>query len=287
MSTHIVGAPNSPLAATLETFFERKTACDLEGTMSYFSPKLVSYIDATLGWDFDSYEALKAVFAQYMPNWSPPARSYATRVLSNESSALVNMTDTPELFGGELRVLAAIDFADGKIVRWVDYWDSSSFDGALYGQFRTPADAFPSDLKDSEVATRAAPEVVAAATALQQAFSAADASTAANLMHTDVVFEDMSLRCQVLGRIETSHYLGRVLGDVPYGRSSRLRHVVGGSRGGGFEWTAGPHANNLAGITALELDVDGLITKITSVYDSRQLGSGRKAALATAAFAPG
>lgn len=51
--------------------------------MSYFSPDLVSYIDATLGWDFNSHEALKAAFEQYMPNWKPPARSYATAVLSN------------------------------------------------------------------------------------------------------------------------------------------------------------------------------------------------------------
>ena len=143
MTTHTVARDGSPLAATLETFFETKTACDVEGTMAYFSPDLATYIDATLGWDFDSYEALKAVFAQYMPNWSPPARSYATRVLANETSALVNMVDTPELFGGELRILAAIDFVDGKIVRWVDYWDSSSFDDDLYAQFRTPADAFP------------------------------------------------------------------------------------------------------------------------------------------------
>src|SRR3712207_3350291 len=139
MSIH-AEAPDPPLAGTFETFFETKTAGDVEGTMSYFSPDLVTYIDATLGWVFDSYDSLKAVFEQYMPKWLPPAPSYATAVLSNETSALVHMTDTPELFGGELRILAAIDFVDGKIVRWVDYWDSSSFDDALYEQFRAPAD---------------------------------------------------------------------------------------------------------------------------------------------------
>ena len=71
--------------------------------MSYFSPSLASYIDATLGWDFGSYDALKAVFEQYMPGWAPPARSYATRILAGDTSALVHMTDTPELFGGELQ----------------------------------------------------------------------------------------------------------------------------------------------------------------------------------------
>jgi ketosteroid isomerase-like protein len=269
-------------AAVLENFFATKTACDVEGTMAYFSPDLTSYIDATLGWDFDSYDALKDVFAQYMPNWGPPARSYATRILANDTSALVHMTDTPELFGGELRILAAIDFADGKIVRWVDYWDSSSFDDGLYGQFRTPEAAFPRDLKDAQVPTRAAPELVTAAAALQQAFAAADAAVACDLLHPDVVLSDMALRTQVIGRIEATAYLGRVLEDVPYGRSSALRHVVGGSHGGGFEWTG---TTGLVGTTALELSGDGRITRITSVYDSRQLHPDRKAALVGASFA--
>jgi len=76
---------------------------------------------------------------------------------------------------------------------------------------------------------------------------------------------------QLIGRIETARYLGRVLAEVPYGQSSSLRHVVGGTAGGGFEWTAGPdHGHGgLVGITALELDANQLITKVTSVYDSR------------------
>ena len=34
------------------------------------------------------------------------------------------LVDTSELFGSELRILAAIDFRDGTIIRWVDYWDA-------------------------------------------------------------------------------------------------------------------------------------------------------------------
>ena len=104
-------------------------------------------------------------------------------------------------------------------------------------------------------------------------------------MHTDVLLEDMSLRTQVIGRIEATAYLGRILDDVPYGRSSRLRPGVGGINGGGFEWTAGPSADMLVGITALELDGEGLITRITSVYDSRRLEPDRKAGLIGAALA--
>jgi hypothetical protein len=286
MTTPTIPTATSPLTEVLERFFETKTSCDVEATMSYFSPDLTSYIDATLGWDFDSFDALQAVFEQYMPNWAPPARSYATRILANETSALVNMTDTPELFGGELRILAAIDFVDGQIVRWIDYWDSTTFDDDRYTQFRTPADHFPTDLKDTDVPTQAAPELIAVAEQLQHAFRAADPSAAGELLHADVLFEDMALRTQLIGRIEATRYLAQVLDRAPYGRSSTLRHVVGGPAGGAFEWTAAPAARSLPGITALELADNGAITKVTSLYDSRQLEPDHRTALARASLAP-
>jgi hypothetical protein len=272
----------SPLAESMEDFFRTKTSCDVAGTMSFFSPDLVTYSDATLGWDIDSFEALQAIFGQYMPHWGPPARSYFTAMFSNDNSALIHMVDTPELFGGELRILAAVDLAGGKIVRWVDYWDATPFDTNLYAQLRTPADSFPTDLKDDIIASQAAPEVATAALALQSAFAAGDAHAVTALLHTDVVLEDMTLRIRLLGRIETSAYLARVLADVPYGQGSVLRHVVGGRHGGGFEWT-GP--DGLVGITAIELDGDGAITRITSVYDGRQLPVERRVALLGATFA--
>ena len=132
----------------------------------------------------------------------------------------------------------------------------------------------------------AAPKLVAVATAVQRAFGAADATAAGDLMHTDVLLEDMSVRAQVIGRIEATAYLAGILDAVPYGRSSWLRHVVGGPNDGGFEWTAGLGADPLAGITALELDADRLITRITSIYDSRRLEPDRTAGLIGAAFAP-
>jgi hypothetical protein len=92
----------------------------------------------------------------------------------------------------------------------------------------------------------------------------------------------MALRTQVIGRIETVSYLDRVLGHLPYGRSSSLRHVVGGEGGGGFEWTAG---DGIVGITEIEC-AGGLITGINSVYDSRRLEPDRKSALTAAAFPP-
>ena len=255
------------LTSLFDEFFATKSSRDVEGTMAFFSPGLATYTDATLGWDLDSHAALKSAFEQFMPGWQPPGRSYATRILANESSALLHMVDTPELFGGELRILAAVDLEDGKIVRWVDYWDSSSYDSGLYAQYRTPEESFPRDLKDDQVATRAAPELTAAATALHRAVSEGDEGVG-ELLHPDVVIEDWALRTQVVGRIEGSAYLGRVAELAPYARSSTLRHVVGGAHGGGYEWTAG---DGLVGISALELD-DGLVCRLTSTYDSRRPG---------------
>ena len=283
-TTRVDDRAAAPLAPTFERFFATKTACDVEGTMAYFSRDLVTYTDATLGWDCAGYDALRAVFVEYMPAWGPPARSYTTGVHSNEVSALVHMVDTPELFGGELRILAAVDLRDGKVVRWVDYWDGATFDAGLYRAMRTPDAQFPKDLRDDQVPTQAAPELVAAASTLHAAFAAGDAEAAAARLHTDVVLTDMTLRTNVAGRLATTRYLERVLGEVPYGRGSVLRHVVGGATGGGFEWTAGSTSDGLVGITALELDADGLVTSLTSVYDGRRLPAERRASLAAAAL---
>lgn len=163
----------------------------------------------------------------------------------------------------------------------MDYWDATSFDADLYAQMRTPAEVFPTDLKDV-VATQADGDLTAAAAQLQSAFATADAAAAASLLHPDVVLEDMTLRTRIVGRIETTAYLARVLDHVPYGSGSTLRHVVGGNGGGGFEWTG---ADGLVGITAIELDDDNLVTRITSVYDGRQLDADRRTALLNATFA--
>ena len=156
------------LDTTIETFFQSKTASDVAGNVAFFAPDLVSYIDATLGWQFDGYDALKGVFEQYMPNWSPPARSYATGVLANDTSALVRTTNTPELFGGELRILAALTSPRARSSAGLTGTPRRSTTRCTRRAERRRQ--LPTDLKDNQVATQAAPELVAAATALQDAF---------------------------------------------------------------------------------------------------------------------
>src|ERR1700736_1829150 len=115
------------LARRVNSLFRDKTARDVDRFMSHFSRNPLYYTDATLGWYISGWAALDAVFAQYMPTWPDTARSYATRIIGDENSAIVEFVDSPELFGHEIRAIAAVDFRDGLIVREVDYWDGRHY----------------------------------------------------------------------------------------------------------------------------------------------------------------
>ena len=174
--------------------------------MNHFSKSRLTYIDATLGWPFYTHGALRDVYVQYMPKWPTTGLSYPTRILGDERSALVAFTDTPELFGAEIRSLAVIDIKDGKIV-------------SLGGE------------------------------------------------------EDMTLRTQILGRLAIERYLGRSLDKLPAGAGSSIVHVVGGDLGGGFEWQTAPAYRTTVrrGITAIALDPEGKVSRLTTVWDGAML----------------
>jgi hypothetical protein len=266
--------------AFFESFFAAKNSHDVNATMQHFSPRVVTYTDAILGWPLDSFDAIEGCFHQYMPTWPDTALSYPTRILGGTGSALVAFTDTPELFGGELRILGAVDFEEGKIVRWVDYWDSTDFDNELYRKLRTPDDAFPVDFKEHAIAVHAAPTLVDVATALQRALAAADAHGVSELLSYDAVYEDMALRVQVLGRSAVERYLAATLNVAPYGKGSTLRHIVGGPAGGGVEWITAAGNTVAGGISALEVDHTGRVSRLTTVYDGRRLSDTDRQSLA-------
>ena len=264
------------VAAFFRSFFMAKSRHDVDATMSHFSTPTLTYIDATLGWPFYTHEALKTVFAQYMPKWPATGLSYPTRILGDERSALVAFTDTPELFGSEIRILAAIDMKDGKVVRWIDYWDGRQFGAELAAKMRTPSDSFPTDFKESSVADNASATIRAVAIKLHAAFSDNDATAAAALFSSDAVYEDMTLRTQVLGKLAIERYLGRALSRLPAGAGSSMLHVVGNDMGGGFEWRAAPAYRSTVrrGITAIALDRDGKVSRLTTVWDGAMVPQG-------------
>jgi hypothetical protein len=83
------------------------------------------------------------------------------------------------------------------------------------------------------------------------------------------VLEDMAAHARVQGRLQIQRYLGRALPLVPYGPGASVAHVVGSCQGGGYEWHAAQSAAPMRrGNTAIELDADGKVTRLTAVYDA-------------------
>ena len=248
----------------LKAFFVAKSAHKAADMMTHFAPgDSVLYIDASSGNSWPNWDTLNKLFTAVMPRMKPEALSYPLRILGDRHSALVYFEDTPELFGKELRILGAVSFDDqGRIIRWMDYWDGRSSDRKT-----AIAATYPTDFHDT--IGNSTGKIADTAKALQAAFSAGDAKAAAALFSMDAVYEDMALHTQVLGRLEIERYLTRTLGKVPYsGASASVAHIVGGDLGGGYEWHAAQGFPQRRGNTAIELDKQGRISRLTVVYDS-------------------
>ncbi|MGW5212725.1 nuclear transport factor 2 family protein [Streptomyces sp. NPDC004051] len=256
------------LVERIRTYQDTKTSQNTEATMEFFSTEKLVYGDATLGWHLPSHDALKAVFADAMPKWGK-GRSYATRVLGHERSAIVFVTDTPELFGSEIRAIAAVDFKDGKIVRFVDYWDGRAFGADAAAALRVPADSFPSEFGEGHVRESTAPAMRAAASGLVQAMDAGDTDALSALIHEDAHFEDLTLRVSLRGRKAVVRFLAQAKELLPYASGAAIRHTVGGETGGGFEWTNG-RSTVARGITAVQRR-DGQVSELVSVWDGTLL----------------
>lgn len=247
----------------LKAFFVAKSAHKPADMMALFAPgDSVLYIDASSGNSWPNWDSLNKIFTTLMPKMQPAALSYPLRILGDRHSALVYFEDTPELFGKELRILGAVSFDDkGRIIRWMDYWD-----GRSSTRKTAMAPTYPTDFHDN--IGNATGRIADTAKALQAAFSAGDAKAASALFSNDAVYEDMALHSQLLGRLAIERYLTRALPKVPYGGSASVAHVVGGDLGGGYEWHAASGFTNKRGNTAIELDKQGKITRLTVVYDS-------------------
>ncbi len=256
-------------AEFFRSFFTAKTGKDVEATLAHFHPDNAAYFDASLGMGSATYAELKDGWEQYMPGWPPGAKSYPTEIIGDMTGAVVFMTDTPEMFGGEIRAIAIIDLEDGKIARWVDYWDGRGFGNVdLFRSMRVSDDSYPHDLGASTVTSRPG-KIADAARELNAALAAGDADRAGGLFAYDARFEDMVLRTQIRGRAAITRYLQRAMSHLPYAQAS-IRHCVGTDQAGGYEWQAEGQAVP-RGAAALELDGEGKITRFTVVWDGSLL----------------
>jgi hypothetical protein len=256
-----VSHATSGAADFFSAFFTAKSLHKPADMMEHFARDKVLYIDATSGGIWPSWDALNAVFQNFVGK-PPTALSYPLAIYGDAKSALVSFADTPELFGRELRILGSVSFdGDGRIIRWMDYWDgrSSNVKNTLKPTYPT---AFADDIGNSTA------RVAQVAKQLQEKFAAGDAAAATAMFSADAVYEDMALHAQLLGRLAIGRYLTRSLGKVPYSSGAAMVHVVGNDQGGGYEWQPAASFPMRRGIVALALDGQGLITRFTTVYDS-------------------
>jgi hypothetical protein len=255
------------IVSFFKSYFTAKSEHKPVATTDHFSDAHLTYIDAALGWPFYSKKGMTDLFEQYMPKWPPAGKSYPTRISGDMHSAVVAFTDTPELFGGEIRILAAIDLKDGKVVRWIDYWDGRSFGAELAAKMRTPPEKFPTNFDYDVASDGASAKINDVARKLASAFAAGDANAADVLFTNDAVYLDRALRVRILGQEAIGKYLARVLASVPYGKGSKLVHVVGSNQGGGFEWT-NDTSSVKRGIVAIDLNSSGQIERLDATWDN-------------------
>ena len=277
---------NEEAADLFKRFFATKSRLDCNAIMEFISRDLSVYTDVTLGWELNGYDALKEVWAKYMPTWGE-GRSYPTRILGEvnggSGSVMLEFTDTPELFGCDLRVSAAVDVINGKITRWADYWDSAAYDSKDLDALKQPRADPPLSLSVGPAATSA--RIRDVVSKFVEMVSAGNTAGAATLFSYDGVFEDRSLNTKIVGLPAISRYLARVNHTSPFGRGLLLGHVVGGDVGGGFEW-ASPSSSVKAGATSLSINAEGQITRANIVYDSRDLSAAARNELAGLMFEP-
>lgn len=263
----------------IAAFFAAKSTKDVARTMAHFSPDLLAYADATTRFYNPSFDSMKSAFARIMPNWGA-GLSYLMRIIGGPESALVEFTDTPELFGKDIRILASVDLREGLIVRWIDHWDSGGWDDAAFAKSENPPVRFPASLREQEVGRNASSKLQAIVQRLHHRLAGGDAPGVAELLSYDVIVEDMAMNARVVGRPSAQDYLSRTSRTAPWGWSSRLRHTFGGDLGGAYEWLAGEAGQATIGITALELDAAGRISRLTSTYDGRTLEPSMRTKLA-------
>ncbi|MFI8182409.1 nuclear transport factor 2 family protein [Actinacidiphila glaucinigra] len=206
------------------------------------------------------------LFASLMPTWPKSAMAYPTRIIGDDRSAAVFFTDSPELFGRELRCMGTVNFHDRKVVRWVDHWDGRSLTVKGVADMWVPIETFPTDFGESTVGETATPRLRAVVRQLASALASGDTARVVSLLDPDVVVEDMALHTRAVGVGRVQAYFSRTLPALPYGRDVSVRHVVGSSQGGAFEWIGKTPLP--LGATALTLGHDGLITEMSSTWDS-------------------
>jgi len=259
-------------------YFTAKSEHNATAWLSYFNPIQVGYYDAIIGNALVNRSQVVAGITELVLSFGPPSAnstSYPLTILGDTTSAIVHYVDSTALFGAELRAISAFDFKNGLIIRQVDYWDGRRNPEKASA---VPDSEYPVNLGLNDVPESAATGINYAVRELQVAFSMGNATAATALFSVDAVFVDTTLRTREEGALAIGRYLQRVLPYLPYGLGSTVRHVMGSDQGGGYEWETVGELKN--GISAIELDEGGMITRFMAVWDGSRMNDTAIAALA-------
>jgi len=256
-------------AALFADYFASKSAGDADDFVSHYAPEIGTHSDAVLGYHAPDWAATSAQFHQVMPGWNGGV-SYATRILGDDRSAVVFVTDGPELFGSELRTISAVDLSEGKVVRFVDYWDGRQLGRDAVAAWRVPAEQFPAAFGEDRLPPVGHDGLENVISALVAASASGDVPAVEAMFAPDATFEDLTLQVALHGRVAIAAALHQAISVLPYGSGVALRRVLGSGPAGGFEWTNTGNAVP-RGISAVVLDEAGLIGELTSIWDATLL----------------
>jgi limonene-1,2-epoxide hydrolase len=263
---------NTEAVDFVSRFLAAKSASDLDAILPFISADAAVFADVPLGWELGGHRALQAAWGRHIPSWGPGKFSLDCvlgEIHDGLGSVMLGVTNTPSAFHVRMQVLSAVDVRDGKITRWIDYWDGACFDVDLYSRLRSPRPCRPQAIRSGDCCSSRRIREVSGR--LVDLLSRGEAQDAGRLFGLDACYEDRGLHTRLRGRGVISGYLSRVVGALPLGRRVRLGHVVGGEWGGGFEWVASAASPVNTGAAALMLGSDGLISRVSVVYDTRDL----------------
>ncbi|KAI1757575.1 hypothetical protein F4782DRAFT_479138 [Xylaria castorea] len=269
------------LVQLLTGYYTAKSLYRADEWADFFDPSLAVYADTTLGLVY-SQPGLNNFLEYLVQSWHANGTSYPLKIIGDTDGAVVISVDTPQLFGNEIRAISSLDFKDGRVLRQVDHWDgrrNAASDG------RVPDDQYPEDFAYELSLNKTNCLLGSVVHEFHAAVSAANTGLAIGLLSYDAIMEDFSLRTRIEGRIAIGRYFDRALKSMPYGAGSSLHHMVGSAQGGGYEWVDNSTTRR-TGITAVELNSDGLITQITTVWDTLKMTEQRMQELTELSLEP-
>jgi hypothetical protein len=128
-----------------------------------------------------------------------------------------------------------------------------------------PPSQFPAHFGKAQTDEQVSPALKRVVAALSDKLNRGNGRGVSELFDEAGVLQDLTLHTEVVGPQSIAQFLDSAPG-LPYGRRARVRHVVGGDFGGGFEWT-NDSGFVPRGISAIELNSEAKIIRLSSIWD--------------------